>query len=206
MSKPEEIDLDALSDDDEWVDSMEHELTDKRYHPNRFIKRHAKKPKRTPDYLLGYNTTPGSLTMSAAILLKYLESDILYKDVGKLIKVCTTILQQETNEHRFVWTYFKPYHLECLVYQVASAIQVGTITKDNVHHMRKVFECYKMVITSSKGRAVAVPETRENKKVGTYIQWVANAGEGMVNNLAIVYYFLKEECKVPGLPAFGKLI
>jgi len=190
ITKMSEINLDDIFDD-EWVATTDE---------HRFIQRQAKKPVRASDYLLEYSTAPGSITLSADRMLELLESEILYKDVGTLMQVCRIILEQKSNAQQPVWTYLKPYHLECLTYQIASAIQVGTITKDK--YVQCVIECYKMVITSSKRHTTTRAQAAQ---VSVYTQWVAKAGEGMVNNLAIVYYFLKDECEIPRLPPFCKL-
>ena len=191
-----EIDLDNLSDDDEWIENLVSELN--HCQPsNTYIRRQAVQPTRPADgYTLQYGGNENGKTV-----VQYLETVDL--PINKLVEVCGEILIQKKTG-LLVWTYFKPYHLECLTYQVASAIQSDSITTTNLVDM--VFKCYKMIITSSQKRAAAVPEVRGNKTVPLYTQWVANAGQLMITNLAIIYYFLKKR-KVPEVqvPPFCKL-
>lgn len=185
----DDLDLDALSDDDEWVDSNHCQSS------NTYINRQAKKPP-TPANDLERELQYGRNDAGKKVV-EYLEkSDLPFKD---LVWLCTEILISKPTG-LLVWIYFKPYHLKCLAYQVASAIQSKSITTPNLVDM--VFKCYKMIIKSSQKRAV-VPGVHKNKSL--YIQWVANAGELMITNLALIYYFLKD-CELEStVPPFCKL-
>ena len=186
------IDLDNLSDDDDadWVENLVNELN--HCQPNNtYIKRQAVQPTRPVDRN-GYTLQYGG-NENGKRVVQYLEETPL--SINKLVEVCNEILIQKKSG-LLVWTYFKPYHLECLTYQVAFAIQSDSITTNLVD---MVFKCYKMIITSSQKRDAAVPEVRGNKTVPLYTQWVANAGQLMITNLAIIYYFLKKR-EVPEVP------
>ena len=177
-------------------------LLDERRPTGQYISRLPKKPERPRDASLRYEAQ--GLTMRAEHVSRLLDEDNLYKDAGTLVQVCTAIAQGRTTTG-FVWTNLKPYHMQRLAYQLAAAVKEGTITRSNADLRQMSVACYKMMITAFERRAQAAPELREAKRVPMYTQWMAQAGEATVNNLTILYYFLKNECHVPGLPGFGKL-
>lgn len=187
------------SDEDElWAGELLEELRQ----TGRYITRRPKKPERPRDTSLRYEAQ--GLTMRAEHVSRLLDNDDLHKDLGTFVNVCSAIAQGRTTTG-FVWTSLKPYHMQRLAYHLAAAIEDGTITKSNAALQRMTVACYKMLITAFQRYAQAMPEMRDSKRVPMYTQWMAHVGEATVTNITIIYYFLKDECKLPGLPGFGKL-
>ena len=137
-----------------------------------------------------------------ARILSALEDPNYYKKPAELIGLANFLFSKDNSDH-VVWQSFKPYHANLLAYQIASGIVDGSVTDISM-----VRECYKMMVTIMQNSVSNDAPLLTHGNVTTktvYTQWVSKETPGEINNLNLIFDFLRKNDKSHQYPGAGKL-